>query len=125
MLLGDSLNTENVSAISDEVTSAVHQGRSIHIPYVTTHPVVDLSLSFILTPLWCALGFEQFIFPILTSWIALRVLLIKRTAIIICPHIRWLLLFLGAQILSAFFIEEGVRAVTFLRTFSTYITALM
>lgn len=74
-------------------------------------------------PIWWLLGVEQIVWPIAMSLIALGVALERRT-VPLDPVLGLLALFLGTYAISALFIVEPDRYVTYLRNLSTYVSAL-
>lgn len=94
----------------------------IVIPFVNSHPLTDLRLVIILLPLWWFLGAEQFIAPLILGYSTLKLCLLHARVATGWVH-RLLLLFIAASVISALFIVEPFRIVTFVRNFSMYLLA--
>lgn len=76
----------------------------------------------LLLPLWWVLGIEQFIWPVVLFWSTLKILL-SGTRVLFPAILQILTLFIAVYLISAFFIIEPVRYVTYLRTLGTYMAA--
>lgn len=93
------------------------------LPFYTTHPVTDLGGLFLLLPVWWVLGAEQFIWLLGVGAILLKIIVRQRFRLRLIPIANWLLLFLLVHLISGLFIVENERYITFVRNFSTYLTA--
>jgi len=97
---------------------------SLVLPFLTTSPLTDISLAFILLPIWWLLGIEQFAWFLIFGLAAWKTLIRHRYRIRLQGPIVVLTVFIGIYLLSGFSIVEKFRLITFARTLSTYITAL-
>jgi O-antigen ligase len=80
-------------------------------------------LSLVLLPVWWALALDQFIWMLVGPLVLLKVLIRNRWKLMLPRVHLLLLLFLASQLISAFFIVENERYITFARTFGAYIAA--
>lgn len=101
------------------------QGRLLILPFVTTSSTTDVRLLFLLLPMWWLLGVEQFVWPIVLLWSAWKTLVRRRFEIHVVPTLVLLLMFISAHVVSAFFIDEPLRLITFFRNLSMYVTAFL
>ena len=99
--------------------------RPVILPFLNSTPIVDLQILFILLPFWWVLGVEQFVWPVGLLWIAFKVVLKRDFKITVVTTLKWLVIFLCVYLFSGFFIREPSRIITFLRNFSTYISAAL
>lgn len=99
--------------------------KKVAFPFLTTSPLLDLQMLLILTPVWWVLGVDQLVWPVMLTIPTFKLLRSRNYRIHVTPTIRWLTLFTIIYLLSAFFIVNPIRIITFLRSFSVYITALM
>lgn len=97
----------------------------IAFPFLTTSPIQDVGFLFLLLPVWWVVGAEQFVWTVGLTWIWLRQLASSQFRIKLSAPACWLLVFMAAQVLSAVFISDAARWITFFRTFSTYIAAFL
>ncbi len=98
------------------------RGRLI-LPFVNTQPLLDVVLLLVLLPVWWALGVDQFIWMAGGVWAALKMSVLKQGRIRLPATLILLACFLGAQLISALFIVEPTRYITFARTFGAYVAA--
>ena len=87
------------------------------LPFLTTHPLTDIGLLFLLLPLWWALGLDQFIWPPLVLFLFLKTLtcLAKQKRSLRLPLvINPMLFFLVIYGISGIFIVEKDRYLLFL-----------
>ena len=90
---------------------------SLPLPFLTTHPLTDIGLLFLLLPLWWALELDQFIWPSLVLFLFLKTLTYSakqkrslRLPLVINP----MLFFLVIHGVSGIFIVEKDRYLLFL-----------
>lgn len=102
---------------------AVSTPRTLVLPFVNTPPLVDALIMIVLVPVWWALGFDQLIWLAAGPYIALRLVIGQGGRVRVPPALRLLALFIGCQIVSALFIVETERYITFIRTTGAYVAA--
>lgn len=95
-----------------------YSGTNINLPFISTSIPTDIFLVFVLVPLWWVLGLDHFIWFILTFWIFSKLLLKKR--IVFIKTTKLMLGFLLSSLISACFIEENYRVLTFMRNFLAF-----
>lgn len=107
-------------------TTGVPAGKSlrIKIPFLNTAPLTDVAILITLFPLWWILGVEQFISTIVLLISALKLLIMRRTFILTTP-LKLMAAFLVIYLISGLFIVEPMRIITFVRNFSTYLSAAL
>ena len=98
--------------------------RSLSIPFLTTSPLADVFLAFVLLPLWWLLGIEQFVWFLIFGLAAWKTIIRHRFRVHLSGPLVILVVFIGIYLLSGFSIIEGFRLITFLRNLSMYVTAL-
>lgn len=97
----------------------------LRVPFVNAPALTDVWWLFALTPLWWLLGVEQLVwFPFLFLTL-FRMLLSSGYRVRVTATARWLGLFLVVQAISALFIVESYRLMTFGRTYGLYLSAWM
>jgi len=100
------------------------------IPFITTNLITDIQLSFLLLPFWWVIGIEQFIWPVLTLIMTIKLFLYKskqkhnNKITLSLIHIL-IIVFLGLFIISGFFIVESYRYISFIRNFVVYLSAFL
>jgi O-antigen ligase len=97
----------------------------LRIPFLTTTPLTDVGLLFMLLPLWWAVGLDQLIWAPALFAIAGKLVLTRGWRLSYPAVLKWLALFVVAQLISALFIDQAFRYMTFLRTLSAYISAML
>ena len=95
------------------------------IPFLETDPLYDVRWGLLLLPLWWALGIEQFVWPVLFGWAALKMLYIQRLQVRVNGPVRWFALFLAIIIISALFIVEPERWLTYFRNFGAFLAGFL
>lgn len=118
-------------ADSGEIMSSISLARPIattpsafKILFVNTRPIVDLAWCFYLLPLWWVIGVEQFVWPFLLGWAAVKCIDLKNPHLRVPPAFVLLFTFTCFAALSALNIVESYRVIAFVRTYSHYISAL-
>ena len=109
---------------ADQAEFTSHTQRRLLIPFIGTRPLTDLYLIVALLPLWWALGFEQFVAPVVLTLSAIK-LLMARQKIRVNLTIKLLAIFIIFYLISGLFIVENQRILTFVRNLSMYYTALL
>lgn len=99
--------------------------RAITLPFINAHPITDVCAAIMLLPVWWVLGVEQFIWPLLFGWTALRLAISRHYRLVLVPPVRWLLAFIVAQIISGLFIVESYRLLTFIRNLGSYVAVAL
>lgn len=100
-----------------------HTASPVILPFINTPPLVDVVLMFTLMPVWWALGLDQLVWLAAAPYIALRLIIQRRGRIRVPLPLRLLAVFIAIQAISALFIVEGERYITFIRTFGAYVAA--
>lgn len=95
------------------------------IPILGSYGYDDLRWLLLLLPVWWLLGIEQFVWPVLLLWSLIKIVVRKRFKIAITPLAVAFSLFLISQLFSAVFISASIRYISFIRTFSTYLSVLL
>jgi len=103
--------------------------KKLVIPFVTTKISTDITLFFILLPIWMILGVTQFFGPILMVLLFLKLLVIhsKDNREIVLPFFLTtiIVIFLLSSLISGLHIKEKYWNLVFLRNLSVYLAALL
>ena len=91
---------------------------NIKLPFVNTAISTDIILLFALVPVWWLFGLDQVIWPIITSWIFIKLLF--KGDILLTKITRLMLMLLLVSLISACFIVENYRILTFGRNFFAF-----
>ncbi|MGM0589731.1 MAG: O-antigen ligase family protein [Bacteroidota bacterium] len=95
-----------------------------NLPILGNDPLRDVKWMILLIPFWWILGVEQFVYSIILSLCAFKIIVQKGKAE--ADYIVLLyLLFLAVYVLSFFYIVESKRVLTFARNFSAYYSAAL
>jgi O-antigen ligase len=90
------------------------------VPWLGTSSLQDVALAIGLLPLWWVFGLEQVLYPVLLLPPLVKVLVARRS-IVVTEVLVALTVFLVAYLLSALWIVEQERYLTYLRNLSTYL----
>lgn len=108
-----------------DITLSERQPRRWLIPFLETDPLFDVRWGVLLLPLWWALGIEQFIWPVLFGLATIKMLYIQRGQVRTNAPLRWFALFILAILVSAFFIVEPERWLTYWRNFGAFVAGFL
>jgi O-antigen ligase len=94
------------------------------LPFIGNNPLKDVYWMILLIPFWWILGIEQFIYPVILSLASVKIIITKR-GIQADKLILFYVLFLIVYIISAFYVTEPERYLTFARNFGAYYSAVL
>lgn len=94
--------------------------RPLILPFIDSEPLLDVQWAVLLLPIWWWLGIEQFIWPVIFGWAALKLLYVQRLNISVNSPLRWFAVFLVAVLFSSFFIIELERWFTYIRNLGAF-----
>jgi O-antigen ligase len=106
------------------VTGSTTEER-LTLPFIDTNAQFDLRWLVLLLPVWWWLGIEQFIWPVFLTLITVKVLYRQQCKIIVLPSVKWFGFFIGAILISSWFIVEDYRWLTFIRNFGAFISGFL
>lgn len=95
------------------------------VPFLTTEPLEDLAWGMALLPVWWFLGLEQLIWLPIGAFVFLKFVASREALPQLDTAGRLALVFLLAQLVSALFIAESFRLITFFRNWLTYAGAFL
>ena len=94
------------------------------IPWVTTPLFADVFIYFVTIPIFWVLGVDQFVPPVILGLVTLKYLLLRPRAYVPLA-VKLAALFLLVQWVSAFFIVDPWKFLTFIKNFATYASAFL
>ena len=95
------------------------------IPFLNTEPLTDVKLALLLLPLWWLLGVEQFIWPVVFGFAAVKMLYLQHWRLIATPPLRWFALFIVAVLISGVFVDETMRLLTYARNLGAFLSGFL
>jgi len=98
------------------------------IPLINTSPDVDMGIIIGLLPIYWFVGIEQFIWPVLLLWVAIKIIIVKRSKVIIPNVLQLFLLFMVSQTVSGFTAlsaESFDSWFAFLRNLAAFVTGFL
>jgi len=94
--------------------------RRFAVPFLETDPLFDVRWGVLLLPLWWGLGVEQFVWPVIFLGVVVKLLYMQHLHVVVVRPLRWFALLLAAVLISALFITEPVRWLTYFRNLGAF-----
>lgn len=99
--------------------------RRLTLPFLDTGPLTDVWLALLLLPLWWVLGVEQFVWPVLFGIAAIKVVYLQQMRVRVNATLQWFALFLVIVLISALFVDETMRMLTFIRNLGAFMASFL